>query len=163
MSKFVHALYRDEPSATAAVRQLVDAGFATSDIGALIGQGPDAQTLPLDHKTGLVAGALLGGVLGVVGGSVLALTGGFGLLALGPLFTALEGALVAGAGGTLAGMLGRLAYWNDEIEFPQDAFEAGAVLLGVTTNDGRVHLAREILRRTGTEARISAGREAIAT
>jgi hypothetical protein len=164
MSKFVHAFYRDESSATAAVGQLLEAGFTTNDIGALMGQGPDAEalSLPMKHKTGSATGALLGGVLGAVGGGTLALTGGFALLALGPLFALLQGALAGGAAGTLAGTLGGLGFWKDEIDFPQHAFEAGAVLLGVTANDARVDLAREVLRSAGAKAsHVSANREAI--
>jgi hypothetical protein len=164
MSKFVHAFYRDEPSATAAVRQLLEAGFTIADIGALIGQGPNAEVLPTKHKTGLGPGALLGGVLGAVGGGVLALTGGLALLAVGPLFAALEGALAGGAAGTLAGTLGGLGFWKDDIDFPPHAFDGGAVLLGVTTNEARVDLAREVLRRAGAETSyVSASRKAIDT
>jgi hypothetical protein len=162
MSKFVHAFYRDESSATTAVGQLLEAGFTTGDIGALLGQGPDAKELPLEHKTGLATGALLGGVLGAVGGGTVALTGGFALLALGPLFALFQGALAGGAAGSLAGTLGGLAFWKDEIDFPKRAFESGGVLLGVTTNDARVDLAREVLRHAGAETSyVSASREAI--
>jgi hypothetical protein len=146
------------------VGELVGAGFTASDIGALIGGARDVETLSMQHKTGVTAGALLGGALGAVGGGAVALVGGFALLALGPLVAALQGAAIGGAAGTLAGTLGGLGFWKDEIDFPQDAFEAGAVLLGVTTNDARVDLAREALCKAGAETSyVAANREAIET
>lgn len=155
---FVHAVFNDEPHAARAVQELVNAKFSGHDIGALMCNRSGVQELEVGHKTGMGVGAALGGVVGAVGGA-LAVSGG--LILAGPVFLALEGMLAGGALGTLAGTLGGLGFWREEVEFPKAAFENGAVLIGVTVEDGRMEDAANALRRAGaSDIRMSSKPEA---
>jgi hypothetical protein len=155
---FVHAVFNSEAGAAKAVQELVNAKFSGQDISALMTNRSGVQELDIGHKTGMGVGAVLGGVLGAVGGA-LAVSGG--LVLAGPVFLALEGMLAGGVMGTLAGTLGGLGFWKEEIEFPRSAFENGAVLIGVNTEEARVDDAAAALKRAGaTEIRQSSKREA---
>lgn len=155
---FVHAVFNSEVGAAKAVQELVNAKFSEHDISALMCNRSGVQELEIGHKTGMAVGAVLGGVFGAVGGA-LAVTGG--LVLAGPVFLALEGMLAGGAMGTLAGTLGGLGFWKEEIDFPRDAFENGAVLIGVNCEDARVEDASDALKRVGaTDIRQSSQREA---
>jgi hypothetical protein len=146
---FVHALFRREHDAVAAVENLIASRFASSDISALMQRDDKVEELQMAHRTGMGAGAALGGVLGAVGGAVM--LGGGGVFVAGPLLLALEGAIAGGALGTLAGTLGGLGFWQEEIDFPDEAFRDGAVLIGVSTAEGRVADAERALKEAGAE------------
>jgi len=144
---FVHAVFKDEPHAAKAVQELVNAKFSSTDISALMcHRGGAVEELEVGHKTAMKSGAAVGAVLGGVGGA-LAVTGG--LVLAGPLFLALEGLVAGGALGTVAGTLGGLGFWKEEIEFPKNAFEDGAVLIGASVNEGRAEEASAALKRAG--------------
>jgi hypothetical protein len=143
---FVHAVFTTETAAAKAVQELVNARFSGHDISALMTNRSGVEELEIGHKTGMGVGAALGGVFGVIGGA-LAVTGG--LVLAGPVFLALEGMLAGGAMGTLAGTLGGLGFWKEEIDFPKAAFENGAVLIGVNSADERTEDAADALRRAG--------------
>jgi hypothetical protein len=155
---FVHAVFNTETSAARAVQELVNAKFSTDKISALMVNRSGVQELEVSHKTAMGPGAALGAVFGAVGG-VLAVTGG--LVLAGPVFLAMEGVLAGGALGTLAGTLGGLGFWKEEIDFPKASFENGAVLIGVNTEDGRIEDASQALKVAGaSEIRITSKREA---
>jgi hypothetical protein len=160
---FVYAIFRDEKRAVRAVRGLIDAAFPTRDINALLSgranSRSDTKMLEPAHHTGIQRGAMLGAVLGVGGGALVA---SGGLLIAGPLFLGLQGVAIAGGAlGSLLGALAGLAHWNDEIEFPANAFERGGVLVGVTTHEARAGEALQILLAAGgRRARVSTKREA---
>ncbi|HKU43910.1 MAG TPA: hypothetical protein VJR89_37375 [Polyangiales bacterium] len=138
--------------------ELVNAEFSGHDISALMCNRSGVQELEVGHKTAMVPGAALGGVFGAIGGA-LAVSGG--LVLAGPVFLALEGMVAGGALGTLAGTLGGLGFWKEEIAFPTAAFENGAVLLGVCVEDARIEDASNALKRAGAhEIRISSLQEA---
>lgn len=143
---FVHAVFNDEPHAAKAVQELVNAKFSANDISALMCNRSGVTELEMGHKTGMKVGAAVGAVLGGVGGA-LAVTGG--LVLAGPVFLALEGLVAGGALGTVAGTLGGLGFWKEEVEFPKHAFENGAVLIGVNANEGRIAEASAALERAG--------------
>lgn len=155
---FVHAVFTAETAAAKAVQELVNAKFSANDISALMTNRSGVQELEIGHKTGMGVGAVLGGVFGAIGGA-LAVSGG--LVLAGPVFLALEGMLAGGAMGTVAGTLGGLGFWKEEIDFPKSAFENGAVLIGVDTNEERFAEAEEALKRAGaTEVRHTSKPEA---
>lgn len=143
---FVHAVFNSETAAAKAVQELVNAKFSANDISALMTNRSGVQELEIGHKTGIGVGAVLGGVFGAIGGA-LAVTGG--LVLAGPVFLALEGMVAGGAMGTVAGTLGGLGFWKEEIDFPKQAFENGAVLIGVNVGDERIEDASEALKRAG--------------
>ena len=156
---FVYAIFRDEKRAARGVRALIDAGFPIRDVNALLNGSSTQSELEPAHHTGVRRGALLGALLGLGSGALMA---SGGLLLAGPLFVGFEGtAIVGGAFGTLVGALAGLAHWNDEIEFPTNAFERGGVLIGVQTHEERAGLALEALMAAGgRRARVSTKREA---
>jgi len=155
---FVHAVFNTERAAAKAVQELVNAEFSVHDISALMCNRSGVQELDIGHKTGVGVGAVLGGVFGAIGGA-LAVTGG--LVLAGPMFLALEGMLAGGAMGTLAGTLGGLGFWREEIDFPKAAFENGAVLIGVNSDTGRIEEASGALSRAGaTDVRVTSKSEA---
>jgi len=157
---FVHAIYRDEPAAVEATRALIDAKFPSGDVGAFMRgmpRGTDSE-IEVQHKTGIPVGAMLGAALGALGGALVA--SGV-VLAAGPVLLALDGAAAGGALGSLTGALAGLAHWSDTLSFPAHTFDHGGVLLGVTTHEGRVEEARDILTATGGEdVRVSTKRRA---
>lgn len=155
---FVSAVYLQEGDAANAVRALLSAHFPSDKVGALMCQRETFRELGVTHKTGVGVGAGLGVVLGAVGGAVIAVSG---LLLAGPAFLAIEGALAGGAFGSLAGTLGGLGFWKDEVDFPTDAFEKGAVLVGISTDGKRVELARATLLEAGAvQVQVSTKRQA---
>jgi hypothetical protein len=145
---FVHAVFNSEVRAARAVQELVNAKFTAHDVSALMCNRDGVQELEVGHKTGMGVGAVLGGVLGAVGGA-LAVSGG--LVLAGPVFLALEGMVAGGALGTLAGTLGGLGFWKEQIDFPTAAFENGAVLIGVNTDEGRIEDASAALKRANAD------------
>jgi hypothetical protein len=154
---FTYALFVDEKRAARAVQGLVDASFPTRDSSALLRSDEATRELELSHHTGIQRGAVLGGVLGLSGGALVA-TGGL----LGPVLVALQGAALAGGAlGSLLGALAGLAHWNDEIEFPDNAFRRGGVLIGVSAPEDQAPLALQILLSAGgRHARVTTKREA---
>jgi hypothetical protein len=156
---FVYAIFRDEKRAARGVRGLIDAGFPIRDINALLSGNSTLAELEPAHHTGVQRGALLGALLGLGSGALMA---SGGLLVAGPIFVGLQGtAIVGSAFGSLLGALAGLAHWDDEIEFPTNAFERGGVLIGVTTHEERAGLALEALMAAGgRRARVSTKREA---
>ncbi|TPV96049.1 MAG: hypothetical protein B7733_06705 [Myxococcales bacterium FL481] len=146
---FVYALFWDEQTASSAVQGLLDARFAAEDISVLLRHEAAVEASELEFKTGVSRGALVGAALGAIGGAIAIPAAGW--LAVGPLLAALEGAYLGGAGGTLAGALGGLGFWEDVISHAHEAdLHKGAVLIGVTTAS-REALAGEALRRAGAQ------------
>ena len=145
---FVSAVYLREVDATKAVRALLDAHFPSEKVGALMCQPDGSQEIGVTHQTGIRVGAGIGALFGVVGGALIV---GSGLVVLGPAFLAVEAALAGGAFGSLAGTLGGLGFWKDEVAFPTDAFKKGAVLVGISTAGERIEVARKTLLEAGAE------------
>jgi hypothetical protein len=146
-SWFAHAFYSDATHANAAVRQLLDAHFSSEAISVLMTHDTDVEELPIKHKTFVPHGVALGAVLGAAAGALT--MSGIGIVATGPLWLALQGAAAGGAVGTLGGALGGLGFWRDEVDFPTDAFQDGAMLVGVVTNQERLEQARKVLAAAG--------------
>jgi hypothetical protein len=146
---FAHAIFRDTEHASKAVRQLIETHFSSDDVGVLMVRGDDVEELPMKHKTFVPHGVALGALFGAAAGA--ATMSGIGLLAAGPLLLALQGAAAGTAIGSVGGALGGLGFWRDEVDFPADAFEQGAVLVGVVTNKERLDEAQRVLRAAGAE------------
>lgn len=144
---FAHALFTDTQHAADAVRLLLAASFPTDTISVLMVHGHDVEELPLQHKTFVPHGVALGALLGAAAGALT--MSGIGLLAAGPVLMALQGAAAGTALGSVGGALGGLGFWRDEIDFPADAFENGAVLVGAVTDPTRIDAARAALCAAG--------------
>jgi len=153
-SWFAHAFYSDAAHANAAVRELLEAHFTSDSISVLMTHDAEVEELPIKHKTFVPHGVALGAVLGAAAGALT--LSGIGVVATGPLLLALQGAAAGGAVGTLGGALGGLGFWRDEVDFPTDAFQDGAMLVGVVTNEERLEEARKVLAEAGaTETHVS--------
>ena len=112
----VVAVYHDQTSAEHALRQLHEAGFATSDLS-IVGRDFQMSEQPIGFisagdyaSAGAAAGAWFGGLFGLcVGAAFLVLPGLGPVVIAGPLATAIlagiEGALAGTALGSLAGAL----------------------------------------------------------
>jgi hypothetical protein len=147
--RFAHAFFEDVDAANEAVRALIDASFESEHIGVLMARGTDVQELPVLHKTFVPHGVAVGALLGAAAGALT--LSGVGVLAVGPLLAALQGAAAGTAVGSLGGALGGLGFWRDEVDFPANAFEAGAVLVGVVANRERLDDARAVLTGVGAK------------
>jgi hypothetical protein len=156
---FAHAFFKDAEHAGNATDDLLEAHFPTESIGVLMVRGDEVEELPMRHKTFVPHGVALGALVGAAAGAVT--MSGIGILAAGPLLVALQGAAAGTAIGSLGGALGGLGFWRDEVNFPTDAFESGAVLVGVVTNIERVDDARRVLELAGaTETYVATKAEA---
>jgi len=144
---FVHAFFADAEHAGNVVDDLIEAHFPTESIGVLMVRGDEVEELPVRHKTFVPHGVALGALVGAAAGAVTMT--GIGLIAAGPLFLALQGAAAGTAIGSLGGALGGLGFWRDEVNFPTDAFQNGAVLVGVVCNIERVDDAKRVLTQAG--------------
>jgi hypothetical protein len=132
------------------VDALVNANFSPRSVGALVAnERQEVKELMVERKTIVGSGAALGVILGAALG-VLTLAG-VGLISLGSPGEALQGAAAGAALGFFAGALGGLGYWTHVIDFPDDAFRTGAVLVGVVTHSGRVEEARRVLTSVGAD------------
>lgn len=143
MDNFVHGLFKSERNAAAAVQSLIDAHFDPEAISALMRVEHEVQEAMPTYKTGVGVGSALGAAVGAAGGIIGAI-GGF--LAAGPLL----GAVAGSAAGYLVGALAGLGRWRDEIEVPAHTQE-GMILVGVSTEEDNVALARDALAAAGPE------------
>lgn len=146
---FVHAVTHDRGTAQRFVEALIDAGFSPTEIGALRSSKSVVTELALEHKTGVGIAGPAGAILGVALGVFATAQG----LVEGPLGSVPSGMVLGGAVGALLGTLAGLAFWRDVVRIPATAFDDGSVLLlGVSTNPGRVQLAESALRSAGADA-----------
>ena len=145
--QFAYAYFRDRESAQAAVQNLIERGFDSEHIGIVMRDESKDQSGGVEHKTGIGAGAAVGGLLGLAAGA--AALPAAGVIAVGGAFATLGGAATGGAAGTLMGVLGGLGVWKEDAELPNEAFEAGGVLVGALAGEERTELANEALTAAG--------------
>lgn len=147
-------MFADTQRASDAFQRLVDASFDPHEISVLRVDGRDQalEAVPVEHKSGVPAGvttgAALGGTVGLAGALALAGPVGLGLLAAGPILTALQGAVLGVASGGLVGALAGLAFWWDEPDLEKE-LERGAVLLAVEADGVRAEAARKLFEQAG--------------
>jgi hypothetical protein len=165
----VFGIYSTQEGVEAAVDQLRDAGFRSTDISVLLPRNVGTKDLATSRATkapegaaaGAGSGALIGGTLGwLVGIGALAIPGIGPLIAAGPIVAALAG---VGAGGTLGGITGGLIGMGIP-EYEAKRYEGrirkGSILLSVHADDGEwAKRAKQIMDLTGAED-ISATSEA---
>jgi hypothetical protein len=145
--QFAYAYFNDRQSAEAAVHNLIERGFDSEHIGVVMRDESKDQSGGVEHKTGIGAGAAVGGLLGLAAGA--AALPAAGVIAVGGAFATLGGAATGGAAGTLMGVLGGLGVWKENAELPNEAFEAGGVLVGALAGEERTELANEALTAAG--------------
>src|SRR5256885_2976155 len=157
----VFGIYSTRDRAERAADALVNGGFSTSDISALLPEnlGPapiateKATKAPEGATTGAGTGAVLGGAVGLLAGiGTLAIPGVGPLIAAGPIMATLAGVGVGGAVGGFAGALVGLGIPEYEAKRYEGRIQKGGILLSVhcSTSD-EIKRAKEILERTGGE------------
>lgn len=150
----VFGLFNDEESLGRAVDALKGAGFANTDISALL---PDSRSTrqfahekhtkaPEGAAAGATAGVITGGTLGwLLGIGAIAIPGLGAFVAAGPIMAALAGAGVGGAVGTLTGALIGMGIPEYEAKRYESFVNDGGMLLSVHCADRELaHRARSI-------------------
>src|ERR1700675_1993203 len=163
----VFGIYSIMASADTATDELVRAGFAASDVSALLPEnlGPrsigteKATKAPEGATAGAGSGAVVGGVLGVLAGiGALAIPGLGPFIAAGPIVAGLAGLGVGGAVGGFTGALIGMGIPEYEAKRYEGHLKKGGILLSVhcDTSD-EIKRAKEIMKRTGAEDISSTG------
>lgn len=166
----VFGIYHAVTDAERAVDTLIQAGFESSNISALL---PDTSSTnefahtketkaPEGATTGAATGGVIGGTLGVLAGiGALAIPGVGPLIAAGPLVAGLAG---LGAGGAVGGLVGALiGVGIPEYEAKRYAgrVKDGGVLLSVHCDSSEeVNRAKALLKGTGADDIASTGESA---
>jgi len=153
------ALFRQQPQAERAIRDLKDAGFPTDGIGVVM-QDP-VRDQQLVHETdtlagegaaaGAISGGVIGGVLGLLAGvGAVALPGIGPIIAGGALASTLAGAGVGVATGGLLGALAGMGVTEEEARYYERGVRGGGILLTVAAGNRPID-ARRILHDAGAE------------
>ncbi|HXM02901.1 MAG TPA: hypothetical protein VN939_09885 [Chthoniobacterales bacterium] len=166
----VFGIFKSVVAADQATDSLVKAGFATSDISALLpeklGTKPigteKATKAPEGATAGAGAGAVLGGTLGLLAGiGALAIPGVGPFIAAGPIMAALAGLGVGGAVGGFTGALVGMGIPEYEAKRYEGRIKEGGILLSVhcDTSD-EIKRAKEWMKTAGAEDISSTGESA---
>ncbi|PLT31287.1 general stress protein [Peribacillus deserti] len=142
MDKRVIGVYEKEEQAQAAVKELQNRGYSIDEISIVAknidGLGLDADQVKSKETDGLVAGAAAGGAVGLtglfLGLSYLAIPGIGPILAAGPIFTILGGAVagLATNSGGLSKALQEIGLNEEEARTYEDDINKGKILIAVT-------------------------------
>jgi hypothetical protein len=155
----VVALFRDQPQAELAIRELKQEGFTESQIGVLMQDRVKQErladstdsTVSEAAKTGAIGGGLAGGVLGLLAGvGALAIPGVGPIIAGGALASTLAGAGIGAAAGGLLGALVGLGVPEEDARYFEEGVRAGGILVTVQAGS-RTPEARQILVELGGE------------
>jgi hypothetical protein len=158
-TQMVIALFDDLPHAQRAIETLEEDGFARRDISVVTRHGTERPSVDETDAGPTVASvaeeeAKTGGIIGGVGGLIAGLAAfavpGVGpLLAIGPLATALGGAVMGAAAGGLVGALAEAGVPEDRAHHYQQRILHGDVVLTLHTNNEGARRAETALSRTG--------------
>ena len=152
--KTVVASFNRLADATAALRDLREAGFAETDINLLASRATqDAEPgLVEDTASGAATGAIAGGALGGAAGLAAALMGlaipGVGpILAAGPIAAALAGAGAGALAGGVVGALTDVGVSESDAQVYAESVRRGGAVITVRSDESRAAVAEEILDR----------------
>lgn len=161
----VVGLFRSQPQAERAIRDLKAAGFSDDQIGVIM-QDPDKQQRLSEDTgtkagegaaTGALSGGVVGGVLGLLAGvGALAIPGIGPIIAGGALASTLAGAGIGAAAGGLIGALAGMGIPEEEARYYEAGVKEGGILVTVAAA-GRATDARRILADSGADLAPSAG------
>jgi Heat induced stress protein YflT len=155
----VVVLFRDQPQAELAIRELKQEGFTDGQIGVLMQDRAKQEqladstgsTVSEAAKTGAIGGGLAGGVLGLLAGvGALAIPGVGPIIAGGALASTLAGAGIGAAAGGLIGALVGLGVPEEDAKYFEQGVRAGGILVTVDAGP-RTREARQILTELGAE------------
>jgi hypothetical protein len=165
----VFGIYSAQQGVEAAVAELRQAGFRSTDISVLLPRNLGTKDLaptratkaPEGAAAGAGSGALIGGTLGWLAGiGALAIPGIGPLIAAGPIVAALAGVGAGGAIGGLTGALIGMGIPEYEAKRYEGRIRKGSILLSVHADDAEwTKRAKQVLDLTGAED-ISATSEA---
>ena len=157
----VYGLYKDRGGAKNAVEALKHAGFHGADISVLFPDNQCSKDFARDNSTeapegalvGAGPGAIVGGALGwLAGAGLLAILGVGPFLAAGPIIAMMAGVGVGGTVGSLVGGMVGMGMPELEAQRYEGRIREGNNLLSAhCDNQERVHLAQDVLRKTGAE------------
>jgi hypothetical protein len=163
----VFGIYKSVDAANQATDLLLQAGFATSDISALLPKNVGSSEMAAEKATkapegataGASAGALVGGTLGLLAGiGALAIPGVGPLIAAGPIMASLAGLGVGGAVGGIAGALVGMGIPEFEAKRYEGRIKDGGLLLSVHCNTSdEIKRAKDIMKNSGGEDVSSTG------
>lgn len=148
----VTAICDDGTSANQAIEGLIEAGFTGDDISVLMVHEDSVEEVDVGQQTAIPYTLPIGATAGAATGVAIALTGlipGIGILAVGPVLGALQGLAAGTVAGSFLGTLAGLGWWKTEADIPTDDLEEGAILVGISVPEGRVHEAEDALRNAG--------------
>lgn len=155
----VVGLFRDQPSAEAAIQRLKTAGFTEDQIGVAV-RDRDRQTeltestgtqAAEDATKGAVGGGVVGGVIGLLAGvGALAIPGVGPIIAGGALASTLAGAGIGAAAGGLIGALVGMGVPEEDARHFERGFKEGGILVTVQAG-GRAEAARQALAEVGAD------------
>ena len=152
--KTVVASFNRLADASAAMRDLREAGFPETDIN-LLASRTTQDTEPgivEDTTSGAATGAIAGGALGGAAGLAAALMGlaipGVGpILAAGPIAAALAGAGACAVAGGVVGALTDVGITESDAQVYAESVRRGGAVVTVRTDESRAAQAEEILDR----------------
>ena len=153
----VAGVFDSKTEADAAVSKLLDTGFNKENLSLIVSDNARHAIFssPADNESirtieGGAAGALLGGVLGalIAGLTIVGVVvvPGSGLLAVGPLVSALTGAGAGAAVGGLSGALISAGFAVDEAKRYEEEIRHGKAVIVVHTTNEMAAAARVALR-----------------
>jgi hypothetical protein len=151
--KTVVASYNRLADATAAMRDLREAGFDETDLNLLASRAtrdaaPDLDESASSAATGALAGGALGGAAGLAASLLgLAIPGVGPILAAGPIAAALAGAGAGAVAGGIVGALTDVGISEDDAQFYAESVRRGGAVVTVRADESRAAQAEEILDR----------------
>ena len=155
-TKRVTAIFDNKMQALKAIDRLETVGYSEKNISMLVSENTWKSSknieiekntkVPTGVATGATAGGLTGAIVaGLTATGAIAITGGAGLLAAGPIVSALAGAGAGGATGGIVGGLIGLGIPEVEAKLVDSELANGNVLLNIETDKDRVDDLKESL------------------
>jgi uncharacterized membrane protein len=157
MAQTVVGLFDDRDDAQRAVKNFLTDAFSADKVS-IITTDPTGEFVrqPIEADpgnqagagaaTGLVSGAVIGGIFGLLVSAGVLLIPGVGILAAGPVAMTLAGAGIGAVGGGLLGALIGLGIPKEHVSTYAEAIRRGGCLVAVEVDDAHVAKANKIMK-----------------
>lgn len=155
--KEVAGIFKDEETAAAAVKTLIDEHFSQPDaLTVIVADGPEREVVPIEERLPVERVSALGAAVGaLLAGGAVAISGltfgPFTLIPWGPLWAVFEAAFTGGSVGFALGALMGIEMVEPAVDFSRAHFRGGVVWVGVRVGAIRAGRANEILAEAGAE------------
>lgn len=161
MEPILTATFEDGAHVQHAVDALIEHHCTTDAIGVLTPTEDGTKRSRIRMHSGMRTGGLIGMAIGALGGAASAVLVVNGLvpppgldifMTVPPQVAALQGFIIGGAAGGLAGLLIGLGWWTEEVEDPNPLphpRRTGPTVLGVEASGERVEELRGVLEEAG--------------